>query len=86
MELNPLIAYLSTRELANLIEELGAELHSPQWLRIAQAIRALSDVRDAVMHNQLIDDNQLEQLYKLQANIYDALNMQTYPAPLTEVD
>ena len=72
--LNPLIAYLSTRDLANLIEELGAESKSPEWLRISQAIRTLSDVRDAVMHNQLIDDNDLQRLYNLQANIFEALS------------
>jgi len=76
-ELNPLIAYLSTRDLANLIEELGAKLHLPEWLRIAQAIRTLSDVRDAVMHNQLIDDSELERLYELQADIYNALSKQS---------
>lgn len=74
--LNSLVAYLSTRDLANLIEELGAEAQSPQWLHIAQAIRSLSDVRDAVMHNQLIDDPQLNRLYLVQENIYEALSDQ----------
>ena len=73
-ELNPLIAYLSTRDLANLIEELGAEMRSPAWLRIAQAIRKLSDVRDAVMHNQVIDDGGLLSLYELHKDIYYALS------------
>lgn len=74
VELNPLIAYLSTRDLANLIEEVGSKMRSREWLRIAQAIRSLSDVRDAVMHNQLIDDDELQRLYDLQADIYEALS------------
>jgi hypothetical protein len=73
-DLNPLIAYLSTRDLANLIEELGGQADSPEWLRIAQAIRSLSDVRDAVMHNQFIDDSALRSLYDLQAEIYSAIS------------
>jgi hypothetical protein len=77
VELNPLIAYLSTRDLANLIEELGAEMRLSEWLRIAQAIRTLSDVRDAVMHNQLIDDVELEHLYELQADVFNALSKQS---------
>jgi hypothetical protein len=74
-ELNPLIAYLSTRDLANLIEELGAESGLTEWMRIAQAIRALSDVRDAVMHNQIIDDDAFHQLFVLQEEIYEALSI-----------
>jgi len=74
VELNPLIAYLSTRDLANLMEELGAKMQSTEWLRIAQAIRTLSDVRDAVMHNQLIDDTELDKLYQLQGDVYAALS------------
>jgi hypothetical protein len=73
VELNPLIAYLSTRDLANLVEEMGAKMQSREWLRISQAIRSLSDVRDAVMHNQLIDDEALVQIYNLRAQIYSTL-------------
>lgn len=74
VEMNPLIAYLSTRDLANLVENLGAVMQSRSWLKIAQVIRELSDVRDAVMHNQLIDERALKRLYGLQANIYQALS------------
>lgn len=72
--LNPLPAYLSTRDLANLIAEIGREMGSEAWQRIAEAIRDLADVRDAVMHNQLIDDDALQRLYDLQAGIYEALS------------
>jgi hypothetical protein len=72
--LNPLLAYLSTRDLADLIVEIGIEMRSEAWQRIAQAIQDLSGVRDAVMHNQLIDDAALQRLYDLQADIYEALS------------
>ena len=76
-DLNPLIAYLSTRDLANLIEELVAESGLTEWTRIAQAIRSLSDVRDAVMHNQFIDDEAFEHLYDLKSQIYEELSKET---------
>lgn len=49
-------------------------MHSEAWQLIAQAIRDLASVRDAVMHNQLIDDTALQSLYDLQADIYEALS------------
>ena len=73
-EMNPLIAFLSTRDLANLVENMGAEIQSTNWLRIAQTIRELSDVRDSVMHNQLINDCALKRLYDLKADIYQTLS------------
>ena len=72
--MNPLVAYLSTRDLAGIIEEIGVEIGSKIWQRIAQAIRDLAGVRDAVMHNQLVNDAALQRLYDLQADIYKALS------------
>ena len=72
--LNPLLAYLSTRDLADIIEEIGIEIGSDAWQRIAQAIQNLAGIRDAVMHNQLVDDIALQRLYDLQAGIYEALS------------
>jgi len=72
--LNPLLAYLSTRDLADIIEEIGTEIGSGAWQRVARAIQNLTGVRDAVMHNQLIDDAALQRLYDLQADIYEALS------------
>ena len=74
VELNPLMAYLSVRDLADLIAEIGADIHSQAWQHIAQAIQDLASVRDAVMHNQLVDDAALQRLYDLQADIYAALS------------
>jgi hypothetical protein len=72
--INPLIAYLSTNDLADLISELSLMNKSNEWKRISQSIVSLSHVRNAVMHNQMIDDQSLIKLYDLQAEIYDALS------------
>ena len=37
-------------------------------------LRATQDVRDAVMHNQIIGDNELDKLYALRATFYRALD------------
>ncbi len=74
--LNPLLTYFSTRDLAELIEEIERELKSSTWRQIAQSLRQLANVRDAVMHNQLIDDKQLRDLYMLQAAVLRALTQQ----------
>lgn len=76
--LNPLLAYLSTRDLADIVEEIGIELDSKAWQHVAHAIRDLASVRDAVMHNQLIDDAALQHLYDLRADIYEALSETSY--------
>lgn len=72
--LNPLLAYVSTRDLARIIEEIGREMGSEIWQHIADTILELSDIRDAVMHNQLIDGSALRRIYKLRADIYEALD------------
>lgn len=71
--LNPLLAYLSTRDLADLITEIGEEIGSEAWQRIGRAIQDLAGVRDAVMHNQFIGDGALQRLYDLQSDVYGAL-------------
>jgi hypothetical protein len=72
-DLNPLLTYCSTRLLADLVEEMGHQTKSEVWLTISKALRELADVRDAVMHNQLIDDAQLRQLHALRAAVYAGL-------------
>lgn len=71
--LNPLLAYLSTRDLARLIDEIGQEIGSAAWQDIANAIVEMSDIRDAVMHNQLIEGKDLTRLHELREDIYAAL-------------
>lgn len=74
VHLNPLLAYSSTSDLAELVTEIGRELHSLEWQRIGQALRDLAPVRDAVMHNQLIHDAALQRLEDLKNEIYHALS------------
>jgi hypothetical protein len=77
VDLNPLIAYLSIKDLPKLIEELAKELKSDQWTRISSALDAIGDIRDAIMHNQIIDDDAFTRLFILRAAIYDALRPET---------
>lgn len=72
-DLNPLMAYCSTRDLAELVEEIARDSRSASLRQVAVQIRKLANVRDAVMHNQLIDDQQLLDLYTLQTTVFDAL-------------
>ncbi len=73
-ESSPSLTYLSTRELAELLWDIGIALGSDQWKQIARALDDLAPVRDVVMHNQIIDDHALERIYTLQAAIYAALS------------
>ncbi len=71
--LNPLLAYCTTTELAELIGEIAAEIRSQEWRDVATAISELKDIRDSVMHNQLIEDSALDKLYDLQLRVREAL-------------
>jgi hypothetical protein len=71
--LNPLPAYLSTRYLAFIIKEIGKEMGSQPLRSIADALLELSGIRDAVMHNQLVDAAALLRLHELRADVYEAL-------------
>lgn len=70
----PLLAFLSTRDLAGILSELASQTGVTTWNGIARALLDLSDVRDAVMHNQLISDADYEELQSLRTSIYAALN------------
>ena len=74
VEANLLITFLGTRGLAQLVAEISAEAHLPGWALVAQASLDLANVRDAVMRQQLIDDEALTHLVDLQTMIYHALN------------
>lgn len=71
--LNPLLAYCSTRDLAALVVEVGRLLSSDAWQQIADLLERLAYIRDAVMHNQLIGDEQIRKLNELQRAVYRAL-------------
>jgi hypothetical protein len=71
--LNPLIAYTSTGDLVRLVQE-SVVFGDPLWEDILDTVEKLTPIRDAVMHNQIIDEKSLKSLYLLQAKIYKALN------------
>ena len=81
---NPLIAYCSTSDLAELIDEIAQEMHSDRWHKFARAMRGLTHIRDAVMHNQLIDDRCLAEIMSVQAQIHTALDSFVLPEKLAE--
>jgi hypothetical protein len=70
-KLNPLIAYISTSDLSQLITEIPFEgIFSNDLIA---SIEAVAPIRDAVMHNQIIDEKSLETLYDLQDKILKTL-------------
>lgn len=73
VSLNPLITYVSTGDLVELIREIAIQ-GDPFWDEIVSAIEKVAPIRDAVMHHQMIDEKNLESLYDVQVKIYSALN------------
>ena len=74
VHLNPDIAYLSLNDLGGLIEELGKLMGLDSWLRVAESVEQVVYIRDAVMHNQIIEISDLRNIYDLQNKIYSALS------------
>lgn len=74
VELNPLISYCSTRDLANIIREISRELNVDSWAQIAASVEEMAPIRDAVMHHQLVDRSALDQLSALRSRVYSLLS------------
>ncbi len=74
VHLNPAIAYLSLSDLGSILKEVGELMDSASWLRVAAAVERVVDIRDAVMHNQIIEIVDLEKIHALQAEIFSALS------------
>ena len=73
ISVNPLITHTSTGDLVRLVQE-SVEYGDSLWEDILDTVEVLTPIRDAVMHNQIIDERSLKSLYVLQAKIYKALN------------
>ncbi|MDQ7027699.1 MAG: hypothetical protein Q9P44_19315 [Anaerolineae bacterium] len=73
-DLNPQIAYMTTGDLAGVLEEIGRKHDDKAWLKISKSVQQMASIRNAVMHNQLVDESALTTLYDLRAAIYTALN------------
>jgi hypothetical protein len=72
--INPIIAYISTGELAHLIKEIEHRFDVSHWDEIGEKMLKVAAIRNAVMHNQLIDETALDELYDLQHKIYAAFS------------
>jgi hypothetical protein len=70
---NPLVAYTSTRELGDLIQEAGRTYGSTPLIRIGKELRDVAEVRDAVMHNQMITHSALSRIEQFHANVVKGL-------------
>lgn len=73
ISVNPLITHISTGDLVRLVQE-SVEYGDSLWKDILDTVEVLTPIRDAVMHNQILDERSLKSLYVLQAKIYKALN------------
>jgi hypothetical protein len=74
VHLNPTMAYLSLGDLVGILNELAEFMNSTSWLRVAAAAERIVSIRDAVMHNQIIEIADLEKIYNLQTEIVSALS------------
>ena len=79
VDLNPLLAFCSTSDLAGLVHEIADGLRSSEWRTASLAIEDLSEIRNSVMHNQIIDDRCLERLHELQARVWEAISRTSLP-------
>lgn len=70
---NPLISYLTTSHLAELLDDIGQQFDFDDWKAISQNYEKITPIRNAVMHNRLIDEKALETLYTLRTQIYAAM-------------
>lgn len=69
---NSILTYITTGELTNLIKEVGDKYDLLGWKNISRAMKNVEAIRNAVMHNHLIDEKSLSKLYELQEKIYSA--------------
>lgn len=74
VHLNPDIAYLYLSDLGGILKEIAEQIDSADWRRVAEAVDRVSYIRNAVMHNQIIEISDLQKIYDLQAEIFTALN------------
>ena len=69
--INPQIAFLTTGDLEKLLWEIAGETKSELWRQLASITGELKDIRDAVMHNQIIDRRVLQKLDVMLETIYE---------------
>lgn len=73
-QLNPDIAYTSLTTLAGILTELGRKEGSKRWEKVVEAVEEVVNIRDAVMHNQLIEFDDFEKILMLKNKISVAVS------------
>ena len=71
VSMNPLIAYCSIRDLATLTQSIAKD--NSLLYQVGESLDEISDIRDAVMHNQFIEFEALQKLKDLQAEIWSVI-------------
>jgi len=74
VHLNPNIAYLSLTDLSNIITEIGQTTDTTDWQHVQDAVQGIVSIRDAVMHNQIIEFSDLKKILDLKNDLLSALN------------
>lgn len=74
VDLNPDIAYLSLPDLADILSELSMKRGTQKWEHVTSALNEIVSIRDAVMHNQLIEINDFDRILKLKNKINTAIS------------
>ena len=67
---SPLISYLSINDLSELIQEMKTETENKDLQRVSEMVSKLADIRDLVMHNQIIGDVVISNLWDIRNFIY----------------
>jgi hypothetical protein len=73
MSQSALISFCTTTELSELLGELAVSLKDEAVNHISRRVKKLVPLRNAVMHNHVISESILDELYSLQQEFYSAI-------------
>lgn len=85
VDVNPDIAYLSLSDLADILFELSSKKNLQNSDFTPKTLKEIVNIRDAVMHNQLIEIEDYEKILKLHNKITTAISKE-YDAFSTELE
>jgi hypothetical protein len=71
--LNPDFAYLTFGDLGLIVSEINSETRNHKWLTVEYTIDQVVSIRNAVMHNQLIEFRDLEKIIELKTQFLSAI-------------
>jgi hypothetical protein len=70
----PLITFLSTSDLGLLLAEVAYENGNDVWNTLSDYVYDLLDIRNSVMHSQMIGDEEIDRLIKIQKGVYSLIS------------